>query len=177
MAFQRIQPTREEVCQTQIDECNALRCPYGISRTYDENECERCECENPCRGYLCSEDSKCAVDLRADPQLGSTFAPVCRKSMLEQFGKSKTKRIRLHANNKFNWLENNFIFFLCFLLPVNKPGDCPALPNNTRCDTECYTDADCRGDNKCCSAGCGQVCVAPADEREQDRGYVCFIAT
>lgn len=48
------------------------------------------------------------------------------------------------------------------LLPtVNKPGECPPLANNTRCDRECYTDADCRDGNKCCDAGCSQVCVPP----------------
>lgn len=78
--IQRIKASREDLCQNHINECNELRCPYGISRTYDENDCERCECENPCRDYLCPEDSKCAVDIRSDQQSGSSFAPVCRKS-------------------------------------------------------------------------------------------------
>lgn len=72
------QPTREELCQAAAEQCNTLRCPYGVSKTYDENGCERCECENPCRGYLCPDDSKCAVDFS---QVDSSFAPVCRKSM------------------------------------------------------------------------------------------------
>lgn len=70
---------RFDECQALIDECESLRCPYGISKTYDANRCERCECENPCREYVCSEDSKCAVDVVADPTIGSTFAAVCRK--------------------------------------------------------------------------------------------------
>ncbi|KAH8295400.1 hypothetical protein KR018_010895, partial [Drosophila ironensis] len=46
---------------------------------------------------------------------------------------------------------------------VTKPGDCPALAANVSgCSVECYNDADCRGDNKCCSDGCGQICVRPA---------------
>lgn len=55
------------------------------------------------------------------------------------------------------------------LISVNKPGDCPSLQNNTQCDLECYSDADCRGDNKCCSNGCGQVCVSPEsyDHRQE----------
>lgn len=73
------QPSREELCRAKIEECNALRCPYGISRTYDENGCEHCECENPCRNHECPEDSKCAVDLQADPEIGSTFTAICRK--------------------------------------------------------------------------------------------------
>lgn len=46
-------------------------------------------------------------------------------------------------------------------LSVNKRGDCPTLQNRTRCDRECYDDADCRGENKCCYSGCGYVCVHP----------------
>lgn len=57
------------------------------------------------------------------------------------------------------------IIFNIFL--VNKPGDCPALLNNTQCELECYTDADCRDDSKCCSNGCGQVCIPPELYREQ----------
>ncbi|KAH8381906.1 hypothetical protein KR009_000904, partial [Drosophila setifemur] len=46
---------------------------------------------------------------------------------------------------------------------VNKPGACPALAANaSNCALECYNDADCRGDNKCCSDGCGHICVRPA---------------
>lgn len=71
---------RLDSCQARIDECESLRCPYGISKTYDANGCERCECEDPCREYSCPEGSKCAVDVVPDPTLGSTFAAVCRKS-------------------------------------------------------------------------------------------------
>lgn len=46
---------------------------------------------------------------------------------------------------------------------MNKPGRCPTLGNSSRCDRECYTDADCRGENKCCVAGCGYTCVLPAE--------------
>ncbi|XP_020811199.1 papilin isoform X5 [Drosophila serrata] len=45
---------------------------------------------------------------------------------------------------------------------VTKPGECPYLSANASgCARECYSDADCRGDNKCCSDGCGQLCVRP----------------
>lgn len=76
--IQRI--SREELCRQQQEECNQLRCPYGVSKTYDEYGCERCECENPCRNYPCPEDSKCAVDYS---QYDSSFAPVCRKCKID----------------------------------------------------------------------------------------------
>lgn len=43
------------------------------------------------------------------------------------------------------------------------------MNNNTQCDVECYDDADCRGDNKCCSNGCGQVCFAPTSPYDHER--------
>lgn len=57
---------------------------------------------------------------------------------------------------------------------VNKTGECPNTLSDQRqqhqhsddesCSNECHTDADCRGDNKCCAAGCSYVCVPPAVE-------------
>ncbi|XP_065354306.1 papilin isoform X6 [Calliphora vicina] len=45
---------------------------------------------------------------------------------------------------------------------INKSGVCPQLSaDDGVCGRECYTDADCRDDNKCCSNGCGFVCVRP----------------
>jgi hypothetical protein len=49
---------------------------------------------------------------------------------------------------------------------VHKAGYCPRLPENGTCITECYSDADCRGEYKCCAAGCSQVCVLPYSEPE-----------
>ncbi|XP_068155724.1 papilin isoform X2 [Drosophila tropicalis] len=46
---------------------------------------------------------------------------------------------------------------------INKAGECPQLAANaSNCARECYNDADCRGDNKCCSDGCGHLCVRPS---------------
>lgn len=46
---------------------------------------------------------------------------------------------------------------------ITKPGTCPQLQANaSKCARECYTDADCRGDTKCCSDDCGYLCVRPA---------------
>ncbi|XP_032578299.1 papilin isoform X5 [Drosophila sechellia] len=53
---------------------------------------------------------------------------------------------------------------------IYKPGECPTLSANASgCARECYTDADCRGDNKCCSDGCGQLCVHPARPTQPPR--------
>ncbi|CRL07350.1 CLUMA_CG020329, isoform A [Clunio marinus] len=47
-----------------------------------------------------------------------------------------------------------------------KPGQCPRLEQRTAaCEVECHDDADCRGDYKCCSAGCSNICTPPIDNR------------
>lgn len=47
-----------------------------------------------------------------------------------------------------------------------KPGQCPRLEQqSTSCEAECHDDADCRGDYKCCSAGCSNVCTSPIADR------------
>ncbi|XP_054726012.1 papilin isoform X2 [Anastrepha obliqua] len=54
---------------------------------------------------------------------------------------------------------------------TNKTGECPRLsePEAENCGRECYTDADCREDNKCCSNGCGFVCVRPTQPTSRPR--------
>lgn len=113
-------------CVQHDEECQRLQCPYGVSRSYDSEGCQRCECENPCRNYECGPEQDCAVDIQSSAQYGSEFVPVCRDR--------------------------------------NKRGRCPQLANDTRCERECYSDAECRGDTKCCVAGCSTVCVSPETE-------------
>ncbi|XP_031784533.1 papilin isoform X3 [Nasonia vitripennis] len=48
--------------------------------------------------------------------------------------------------------------------PVTKPGKCPVVSNSTRCEIECYTDADCSGEQKCCRSGPCTSCLNPATE-------------
>lgn len=49
---------------------------------------------------------------------------------------------------------------------ASKPGECPEIDyesydRNQRCETECYTDADCSERNKCCNIGCSKTCIQP----------------
>ncbi|KAK7878628.1 hypothetical protein WMY93_030464 [Mugilogobius chulae] len=51
-------------------------------------------------------------------------------------------------------------------LPTPKPGTCPPAPPPPFggfgiCLRGCTSDDDCRGDHKCCSNGCGMVCMEP----------------
>jgi len=49
-----------------------------------------------------------------------------------------------------------------------KPGQCPRLAPGTvgACAEWCSRDADCSGDLKCCSNGCGHDCRTPGTEVE-----------
>jgi len=47
-----------------------------------------------------------------------------------------------------------------YVLSETKPGECPDVESDS-CDQQCYSDADCGGDEKCCYNGCGQLCVRP----------------
>ncbi|XP_039198330.1 waprin-Phi3-like isoform X1 [Crotalus tigris] len=48
------------------------------------------------------------------------------------------------------------------VFPV-KPGECPLVkvPADYPCDQECVWDSDCKGDKKCCPAGCARECFPP----------------
>ncbi|XP_070549180.1 uncharacterized protein [Ptychodera flava] len=50
--------------------------------------------------------------------------------------------------------------------PYIKPGTCPAPGGSSVgiCIEMCSGDADCTGNKKCCSNGCGHVCVSPEVE-------------
>ncbi len=47
-------------------------------------------------------------------------------------------------------------------MPPPKPGTCPGPVGPGTCVEECATDHDCVSDQKCCSNGCGHVCVDTA---------------
>lgn len=62
--------------------------------------------------------------------------------------------------------DNGESSFVAVCRMINKPGRCPTrLDYGRACDVECNSDADCRGEYKCCAAGCSTVCVSPDSER------------
>ena len=61
---------------------------------------------------------------------------------------------------------NCFQNFILKILGIPyKQGDCPKVqPDisvNAICPEECISDMDCPDDLKCCSDGCGYVCMKP----------------
>jgi len=51
-------------------------------------------------------------------------------------------------------------------LSTVKPGTCPEIANDVFgiCIERCIGDGSCDGNEKCCSNGCGRVCMAPVAE-------------
>nr|CAI5860889.1 unnamed protein product [Callosobruchus analis] len=68
-------------CQEVFDECTTLRCPYGVEPYVDENECNRCQCRDPCAGVACREDEQCAIDINRNKTGGgdADFVAICRQ--------------------------------------------------------------------------------------------------
>ena len=59
-------------------------------------------------------------------------------------------------------LKFNLLLFYTKCYSDPKPGTCPATDGAIgTCVEECLHDADCDGGHKCCSNGCGHVCVEP----------------
>ncbi|XP_060244395.1 WAP four-disulfide core domain protein 18-like [Meriones unguiculatus] len=47
--------------------------------------------------------------------------------------------------------------------PTQKPGACPEVQGNTavKCADHCSGDDTCPEEMKCCSIGCGHICMSP----------------
>lgn len=50
------------------------------------------------------------------------------------------------------------------IILATKPGECPRISAQHGCRNDCRNDADCSGEFKCCSTGCGLICVVPVTE-------------
>lgn len=58
-----------------------MYCPYGVSRHYDADGCERCACEDPCRDYQCPQGQECAIEIQPHAQYGTEIITECRDTV------------------------------------------------------------------------------------------------
>lgn len=121
----------QQSCLNQQQHCQQLKCPFGVERRVDDSGCEECLCHDPCSEVRCPPGRKCIVDLKYE------------------------------VSGSGNESRNNYVpVAQCRL--ENKPGQCPILSGRgDDCRQECYSDADCRDDDKCCANECGSECVSP----------------
>jgi hypothetical protein len=72
---------QDHPCQAHFDECATLRCPYGIEAYVDDNQCNRCQCQNPCSKVDCPPNSQCAIDINRNRTTSEDpdFIAVCRE--------------------------------------------------------------------------------------------------
>lgn len=74
-------------CAEENRACEELRCPYGIQRSVNSNNCEFCTCFDPCADFRCHEGSSCGIDLRRDEETGRTvFIGECRLGKYIAYG-------------------------------------------------------------------------------------------
>lgn len=65
-------------CADAKETCTALRCPFGVTKHVNSNNCEICSCYNPCTEYVCQPGNQCAIEYYSDEQSQVSFRPVCR---------------------------------------------------------------------------------------------------
>ncbi|XP_013170735.1 PREDICTED: papilin isoform X4 [Papilio xuthus] len=168
----KVPPTAEtnEVlpdCEAYNAECAALRCAYGVQRTRTAGGCERCACVQ--------------VEVDCAPLQQECQRLKCYYGMLNETGDDGCLRCRCldHPCASKKCAEGERCVPTVFRDPVlqdisyvascnimNKTGSCPAVEDmpvlDSSCRIECNDDADCRGEAKCCTSGCSQLCLAPA---------------
>ncbi|XP_046402802.1 LOW QUALITY PROTEIN: papilin [Ischnura elegans] len=69
-------------CEETRERCNQLQCAYGVERSVDERNCEKCRCHNPCEGHYCPiAGTVCTVDLYYPPDSDEAqFRGICQPS-------------------------------------------------------------------------------------------------
>ncbi|XP_048486291.1 papilin isoform X3 [Plutella xylostella] len=152
-------------CDAYIEECNQIRCEYGVQSVRTETGCERCLCAaapsncdaqaRECAEIKCpfgvdktvGEDN-CERCTCKEHLCAGQVCPAGQRCVLDAYRDPVTQESRYNADCR----------------TVNKPGLCPSeqlLATEQACRRECTDDADCRGVGKCCASGCSQLCVAP----------------
>ena len=65
------------------------------------------------------------------------------------------------------------LFLKPYVCSEPKTFNCPAFEVETaaaNCFTECQSDDECDNASKCCSTGCGRICVNPSEEGQGSTG-------
>ena len=69
------------------------------------------------------------------------------------------------------------LFLKLYVYVEPKTLKCPVFDRETaaaNCFTECHSDDDCDNTSKCCSTGCGRICVKPSEPGQGRRRRRCL---
>ncbi|XP_037795742.1 balbiani ring protein 3-like [Penaeus monodon] len=160
-----------------------LGCDYGFVLDKD-TACPLCQCRDPCQDVECSGSHVCQmVDIpcvdgvcpaipQCVPVVEASAAPAC--PLGEPYTLPETNatlacspRARaLECPQGYScFADDSTVEGVCCPSPgkKQKAGQCPFLVPvlSGHCDLECSDDSHCRGDEKCCSNGCGTQCQQP----------------
>lgn len=154
-------------CGRYEEECQSLRCEFGVQRTRTSSGCERCACvlvevdcaplREECDRLRCNggidtttDSNGCPRCTCADRQCNDRTCPKGDKCVVVTYRDPITTQIKYSSECR----------------SVNKPGLCPSNDSlfTDNCREQCKEDADCRGVGKCCKKGCYSLCLAPVEE-------------
>ncbi|KAK9688591.1 ADAM-TS Spacer 1 [Popillia japonica] len=109
-----------------------------------QDECANLRCQYGMKGYVENLCNRCKC---VDPCEGVSC--------------SEQTRCEVELNrNQTQTADASTFIGVC--RDINKPGDCPYLHGSgDECREDCTDDGNCVMDLKCCSNGCGHVCVMP----------------
>ncbi|OQV16423.1 hypothetical protein BV898_09414 [Hypsibius exemplaris] len=130
-----------QVGRYSIRSTKAGSCPAQNAVLQNRNNCGRPRCLSD---HACPGSQKCCA-------YGG--CPQCQQP------------VRHHGNNNNNmngnmqWVFNNQNSNNSF--GGTKAGTCPVISLGNNCASNCQTDYSCSGPQKCCSNGCGLVCLYP----------------
>ncbi|XP_042879578.1 uncharacterized protein LOC122258000 [Penaeus japonicus] len=150
-----------------------LGCDYGFVLDKD-TACPLCQCRDPCQQYV-SFNQYVFIPIRTPqcvPVVEASAAPAC--PLGEPYTLPETNatlacspRARaLECPQGYScFADDSTVEGVCCPSPGKKQkgGQCPFLVPvlSGHCDLECSDDSHCRGDEKCCSNGCGTQCQQP----------------
>lgn len=73
-----------DLCEAARRDCENLKsCPYGVEKSIDSYNCERCNCYNPCRLHECPANEQCGFDVHRNYEGNVEYRPICRPGKLE----------------------------------------------------------------------------------------------
>ncbi|XP_041368506.1 neurogenic locus notch homolog protein 2-like [Gigantopelta aegis] len=135
------------------DPCKNVTCPSGKTCRPQQVQCFRAPCY-PVAQCVATPCTVFPYEPYSDCQNGGS----CFSGKCECFGLYYGDRCQYEA--------------------VVKNGTCPNMQGMVGdCQQRCQTDSNCTGDMKCCSNGCGHVCMHPVVKRDPCKNVSCPFGT
>ncbi|CAH1785155.1 unnamed protein product, partial [Owenia fusiformis] len=145
---------------------------YNIGDVIEQDDpCMECKCEQLEYGTTKGTKMCLTMSCQAPPcdnpeYIEGVCCPVCdpgEKGVCKYDDKYFQNGSSFPANDGCNRCTCTDRQVLCTEIHCEKPGMCPRIDSDSAgiCTHECDKDDRCQGKKKCCSNGCGKICVNP----------------